>query len=142
MDKRPGSFDSYVIEPGPPPVALSDGNLLFLYNGAVECPTGKPNYRRCYAIGWAVLNGSDPGQVLSRADKPILSPTLPWEKGNASNGDQTPFAVFIDGALRPDPTTGRPDSFIAHYGAADTSIGALRIQVVGMSHGGDVQVDA
>ena len=40
MDKRTGRFDSYVIEPGPPPVRLSDGHLLFLYNGA-KVPHGQ-----------------------------------------------------------------------------------------------------
>jgi predicted GH43/DUF377 family glycosyl hydrolase len=127
MDKRPGHFDSYVIEPGPPPQRLSDGNLLFVYNGATECPTGKPNYDRCYALGWAILNGSRPAQVLARSEDPILTPQLPWEIGVASRGDQTPNGVFIDGALRPDP--GMPDSFIAHYGGSDTYVGAARVTV-------------
>ena len=127
MDKRDGHFDSYVIEPGPPPQRLRDGNLLFVYNGARQCPTSKPNYDRCYALGWAVLNGSNPAQVLARAEEPILSPVLPWERGVASRGDQTPNAVFIDGALRPDDA--HADAFIAHYGASDTFIGAARITV-------------
>lgn len=138
MDKRPNHFDSYVIEPGPPPVRLKDGNLLFLYNGARECPTGKKDYDRCYAIGWAILNGTDPMQVLARADAPVLTPELPWEVGVAARGDQTPNAVFIDGALRADDQDQRElhgdhgvggDAFIAHYGASDTYIGAMRVVV-------------
>ena len=134
MDKRGSpldnvTFDSYVIESGPPPVRLRDGNLLFLYNGARECPTGKPDYSRCYAMGWAILDGNDPGRVLARApaDTPLIVPTLPWEIGNATNGDQTPNAVFIDGALR--ASSSGADTLDAWYGASDTAIGALRITV-------------
>lgn len=133
MDKRTGRFDSYVIEPGPPPVRLSDGHLLFLYNGAKECPTGKPDYDRCYAIGWAILNGTDPAQVLARAEEPVLSPVLPWEIGVAARGDQTPSAVFIDGALRIDRGAGRKDVFVAHYGGSDTYVGAARVVVDSVS---------
>ena len=87
LDNR--TFDSYVIESGPPPVRLSDGNLLFLYNGARECPTGKPDYSRCYAMGWVVLDGDDPGRVVARvsADDPLLEPKLIWEVARRSSAE-------------------------------------------------------
>jgi hypothetical protein len=104
------AFDSYVIEPGPPPVRLSDGNWLFVYNGtpcvcrktrrnkiptrilkanylpqltcnhnspagARECPTPKPNYRRCYGIGWAVMSSTVPGATDPKLQTP--NPFIP-----------------------------------------------------------------
>jgi predicted GH43/DUF377 family glycosyl hydrolase len=87
------------------------------------------------------LNGSDPTQVLDRADEQILSPKLDWEMGNATRGDQTPYCVFIDGALRREDAVGNgndngdggeggdTDRFVAHYGATDTYIGAMAVTV-------------
>ena len=53
---------------------------------------------------------------------------------NATAGDQTPHAVFIDGALARASDSGGDDdgdSFHAWYGAGDTAVGALRITVSG-----------
>ena len=71
---RPNSFDSQLVESGPPPLLLSTGDYLFLHNSAG--PDG-------YHPSWAILSGADPSIVLARADEPLLSPTLPWEEGIA-----------------------------------------------------------
>jgi len=134
MDKRKPGFDSYVLESGAPPVKLSSGDWLFLYNGARQCPTGKPQYERCYALGWAVLDADDPTRVVARSapHQPVLTPQLEWEVGNPDL-DQTPNAVFLSGALFPDDDAAPgTDSFIGFYGGGDTAIGAMRV-TVGMS---------
>lgn len=122
------AFDSYVIEPGPPPVSLSNGDLLFLYNGAKRHNTTKPDYNRYYGLGWAVLSGKDPTRVVARSTEPILIPEEKWEIGDMSEGDQTPFAVFLDGAIE---KLGK-DTFRIYYGAADANIGAATVKVSGL----------
>ena len=44
LERRPGYFDSYVVEPGPPPVMTKDG-IFMVYNGANN------QYRLCHRMG-------------------------------------------------------------------------------------------
>jgi predicted GH43/DUF377 family glycosyl hydrolase len=155
MDKRaPPAYDSYVLESGPPPVKIAKtGDWLFLYNGARQCQTSKPNYERCYAMGWLILDGNNPTIVLQRSklSEPLLVPMLEWEIGNTTMGDQTPNAVFIDGALFPwsaelsedenDKKNGlnvlsvsngmemEVEKFLAFYGGSDTAVGSMIVEV-------------
>jgi predicted GH43/DUF377 family glycosyl hydrolase len=55
---RNNSFDSVLVEAGPMPLPLSDGNYLFIYNSARKgYPSKKPNWDMQYNVGWAVLDG-------------------------------------------------------------------------------------
>ena len=76
-------FDEHLVETGPEPLKLSDGNYLFLYNSAHKTNevTPRPNWNLKYNIGYAILNGTNPLQVLYRSDKPLFSPELDWERG-------------------------------------------------------------
>lgn len=67
LPRRPGMWDAGLIEPGPPPLQLANGNYLFFYNGATL-----PNDRQ-YHVGWAVLAAADPSKVLQRSAAPLLS---------------------------------------------------------------------
>ena len=143
MDKRePPAYDSYVLESGPPPVRIKKtGDWLFVYNGARKCPTSKPNYERCYAMGWLILDGKDPTRVLQRSslEEPLLVPTLEWEIGNTTMGDQTPNAVFMDGALfrwegegedvSVERSGSEKEEFVAFYGGSDTAVGSMIVSV-------------
>jgi predicted GH43/DUF377 family glycosyl hydrolase len=121
IEKRPNMFDSYLVESGPPPLKLDDGNWLFLYNGAQPL-NGVPN-GLFYSPGYVILNGSDPLQVLQRAGKPIIMPQHDWETQGL-----TPFVVFVE-AMRYVNATQTRNELVAYYGAADTSIGVLHIVV-------------
>lgn len=45
IEPRQSHFDSYLVESGPPPLKLSDGNYLFFYNSARDgFPSDKPGY--------------------------------------------------------------------------------------------------
>lgn len=59
ISPRPDHFDSKLVESGPPPMKLSTGDYLFLYNSA---SLGWPDDRNnsAYHVGWLILNGSDP----------------------------------------------------------------------------------
>jgi predicted GH43/DUF377 family glycosyl hydrolase len=129
MSVRANKFDSALIEAGPAPVLLASGNLFFVYNSARKIgPTVKPGYDFEYNCGWAILNGSDPSQVLQRGDEPLLSPATDWEFGNGTkkgeNLDLTPNVVFCEGI-----EVLQSNQFRVFYGAADAVIGAFLVYV-------------
>jgi predicted GH43/DUF377 family glycosyl hydrolase len=115
LDRRPGAFDSRVMEPGPPPF-ITDAGILLLYNGADESLVYRP--------GWVLFDRQDPRRVLARSDGPFVQPSLPWEKvGNVPN------VIFLEGAIPDRNTTGTHFNLFGYYGAADKFIGGLNIQV-------------
>jgi predicted GH43/DUF377 family glycosyl hydrolase len=117
MQGRPGCWDACGAIAGPQPERLSSGDFLFVYNIDTEA-AGKGNdtrpLGRC-TVGWAVLNGSNPSQVVARSSTAITTPTKPWDTtGCAANEPgtcQTPNVIFATG-LKP---LGH-DSFLIIYG--------------------------
>jgi len=123
---RKDHFDSVLVEAGPMPLRLSDGNYLFLYNSARNgYPSKKPQWDLQYNVGWVILNGTDPTEILERCEEPILSPELPWEVGSGEKS-LTPNVVFLEGWVR---TEEASDSFFLFYGAADTVVGLASLTV-------------
>eukprot|EP01114_Cavostelium_apophysatum_P010493 TRINITY_DN2427_c0_g1_i1.p1 TRINITY_DN2427_c0_g1~~TRINITY_DN2427_c0_g1_i1.p1 ORF type:complete len:391 (-),score=35.41 TRINITY_DN2427_c0_g1_i1:36-1142(-) len=126
LPMRPDSFDSALVEAGPCPLPLSDGNLFFVYNSARHgYPSAKPDWDLQYNAGWVIINGSDPTQIIQRSDQPLLSPDLPWEIGTSPYLGLTPNVVFIEG-IAPGQY---PDTFIVFYGAADSYTGIAEVTV-------------
>ncbi|KAL0230499.1 hypothetical protein PCE1_004058 [Barthelona sp. PCE] len=120
MEVRNDHFDSALVEAGPAPMKLSDGNLLFLYNSAREVGqiSSKPGWKLEYNIGFLILDKDDPKKILHRSEEPILSPTEVWEKcDNSTNIDGlTPDVVFVEGMR---PIDGKDDSFLVYYQGCD-----------------------
>lgn len=123
LPRRPGAFDSRVMEPGPPPFMTRAG-ILLLYNGADD--------HLVYGPGWVLFDRHDPRRVLARSDRPFVLPTLDWEKtGNVPN------VIFLEGAIarRPEASAEAGNNsldsldLIGYYGAADKYIGALNIHL-------------
>ncbi len=116
LDRRPGAFDSRVMEPGPPPV-LTDSGILLLYNGADD--------RLAYGPGWVLFDRNDPTRVIARADAPFLHPTLSWETtGNVPN------VIFLEGAVpKSSEQADHLFEFTGYYGAADKYIGGADIRI-------------
>jgi len=118
LERRPGAFDSRVMEPGPAPT-VTDTGILLLYNGADD--------HLVYGPGWVLFDRNDPTRVKARADRPFLIPTLEWEKkGNVPN------VIFLEGAVL--RTASQMSSvadlvFTGYYGAADKFIGAAEIHI-------------
>src|SRR5260370_8787169 len=83
LPRRPGKFDSRVVEPGPPPI-LTESGIVLIYNGADD--------KLIYRAGVAVFDRKDPRKLLSRTDSPIFSPEKDWEKTG-----QVPNVVFVEG---------------------------------------------
>jgi predicted GH43/DUF377 family glycosyl hydrolase len=117
-------------EGGPPPLLLTDGNYLFIYNSARHgYPSVKPDWDIQYNLGFTILNGSNPSQILQRSDpdSPLFSPELDWEIGNSSSTiSLTPNVVFCEGLL---PVPGEDNTFVFIYGAADSRVGVGKITV-------------
>lgn len=103
LTPRPGIFDSGLVEPGPPPLLLSDGIWLG-YNSA--------NTELRYAFGAALLDRNDPHRVLQRSSTPLLEPTLLAEREG-----QVAEVVFAEGLVF------FQGQWLLYYGMADSRIG-------------------
>jgi predicted GH43/DUF377 family glycosyl hydrolase len=86
LPRRPGRFDSRVVEPGPAPMLTDDG-LVLIYNGADD--------NLVYRTGIARFDRKDPRRLLSRTAEPVFSPETTWEKAG-----QVPNVVFVEGMVR------------------------------------------
>ena len=106
LGRRPGMFDSRVVEPGPPPMMTPEG-ILLVYNGADD--------RLVYRTGWALFDATDPTRVLARSDRPIFEPERGWELAG-----QVPNVVFVEGLVRVGP------DWFFYYGGADKYVGVAR----------------
>lgn len=109
LPKRPGMFDSKVVEPGPAPLLTSDG-ILLIYNGADD--------KLVYRTGWVVFDKNDPTKVLSRSDTPFFVPEKKWEIEG-----QVPNVVFVEGL------TQSGEKLNLYYGAGDTSTGVVQCKL-------------
>jgi len=105
LPRRPGAFDSRVMEPGPAPILTSAG-ILLLYNGASDSLT--------YGAAWALFDREDPTKLIARAEHPFLLPELDWEKKGV-----VPNVIFLEGVIES----------TAYYGAADHVVGAARLKI-------------
>src|SRR6266481_6153765 len=103
LPRRPGKFDSRVVEPGPPPI-LTPAGIVLVYNGADD--------KLVYRTGVAVFDRADPRMVLSRTDEPIFAPEKEWEKVG-----QVPNVVFVEGMAR------EGNRWLFYYGGADKCVG-------------------
>ena len=88
---------------GPPPIR-TDAGWLVVYHAA--------DADHVYRAGLALLDLDDPRRVVARTRRPVLEPTLGWERA----GD-VPNVVFPQGATVEDGTLN------LYYGAADCAIG-------------------
>ena len=105
LPRRPGMFDSRVVEPGPPPI-LTPRGIVLIYNGADD--------KLVYRTAVAVFDRHDPRKLLSRSDAPIFAPKKEWEKVG-----QVPNVVFVEGMVR------HGNRFLFYYGGADKYVGVV-----------------
>jgi beta-1,2-mannosidase len=103
LPRRPGMFDSRVVEPGPPPI-LTEQGIVLIYNGADD--------NLVYRTAVAVFDRNDPRKLLSRSAAPVFAPEKEWEKVG-----QVPNVVFVEGMVK------KGKHFFFYYGAADKYVG-------------------
>src|SRR5690349_6063361 len=109
LPRRPGKFDSHVVEPGPPPILTPQG-IVLIYNGADD--------KLVYRTGVAVFDRRDPRKVLYRSEEPVFAPGREWEKVG-----QVPNVVFVEGMVK------RGEKFLFYYGGADKYVGVAEAEV-------------
>jgi beta-1,2-mannosidase len=111
LPRRPGKFDSRVVEPGPPPIVTPRG-IVLVYNGADD--------GLVYRTGVAVFDRADPRKLVSRTEEPVFRPEREWEKVG-----QVPNVVFVEGLVE---WGGR---FLFYYGGADKFVGVAEAPAIG-----------
>jgi predicted GH43/DUF377 family glycosyl hydrolase len=116
LPKRPGQFDSRVVEPGPPPILTSQG-IVLIYNGADD--------QLVYRTGVALFDGKNPRKLLSRTGQPVFGSEMEWEKVG-----QVPNVVFVEGLAR----VG--NRWLFYYGGADKYVGVAEAPVLAQQGGG------
>lgn len=109
LPRRPGQFDSRVVEPGPAPLLTPDG-IVLIYNGADD--------KLVYRTGVARFDRKDPRRLLARTDTPIFAPETTWEKAG-----QVPNVVFVEGMVR------QGARWLLYYGGADKVVGVAEAPV-------------
>ena len=103
LPRRPGQFDSRVVEPGPAPILTPTG-IVLIYNGADD--------KLVYRTAVAIFDRKDPSKVLYRSQDPIFAPEKEWEKVG-----QVPNVVFVEGMVK------QGDRYLFYYGGADKYVG-------------------
>jgi predicted GH43/DUF377 family glycosyl hydrolase len=103
LPRRPGQFDSRVVEPGPSPILTPHG-IVLIYNGADDTLV--------YRTAVAIFDRKDPRKLLYRSEQPIFAAENQWEKVG-----QVPNVVFVEGMVQ------HGDRDLFYYGGADKYVG-------------------
>lgn len=113
LSPRPGYFDSWLIEAGPPAIVTGHG-IVVLYNAGNSETYGDPSLpHRVYTGGQALFDASNPVKLLARSDEPFIRPTEAYEK----TGQYVEGTTFVEGLV---PFEGR---WLLYYGTADSRVG-------------------
>jgi predicted GH43/DUF377 family glycosyl hydrolase len=110
---RPGYFDSWLVEPGPPALLTSAG-IVLLYNAGNSETFGERSLpARMYTAGQALFDARSPIKLLDRTERPFLRPTEEFER----TGQYPEGTTFVEGLVR---FKGR---WMLYYGSADSRVG-------------------
>ncbi len=113
LTTRQNSFDSDLVEPGPPAVLTKKG-IVLIYNGKNAQKGGDPTLGPgAYAAGQALFDRQHPEKLIDRGQTCFLKPELAVEK----SGQYAAGTVFTEGLAF---QKGR---WFLYYGAADSFIG-------------------
>jgi len=112
LSPRPRTFDSFLVEPGPPAILGSEG-ILFIYNGCNNRTGGDPSLPGgAYSGGQALFSADDPARLLGRTAANFFRPETPDESTGQVNN-----VCFLEGLAQ---FQGR---WLLYYGEADSRIG-------------------
>ena len=74
MSPRPGTFDSRLVEPGPPAMITNQG-IVLIYNGMNLDSGGDPNLAPgTYSGGQALFDKNDPTHIINRLQQYFITP--------------------------------------------------------------------
>lgn len=119
LSPRPGFFDSWLVEAGPPPVLTANG-IVVLYNAGNSNQVGVKNLgNRVYTGGQALFDASEPWKLLDRVVDPFIQPELPFEK----SGQYPEGTTFLEGLVFFE------GKWLLYYGTADSMVGVVSAEV-------------
>ncbi|HSQ30437.1 MAG TPA: glycoside hydrolase family 130 protein [Gemmatimonadaceae bacterium] len=112
LSPRPGYFDSWLVEGGPPAIITSRG-IVVLYNAGNSGANGDANIpAKVYTGGQALFDPRNPVRLIARASEPFIRPTESYER----TGQYAQGTTFIEGLV---PFNGR---WFLYYGTADSRV--------------------
>ena len=115
LSPRPGYFDSWLVEAGPPPL-LTENGIVVLYNAGNSQNVGVPNLgNRVYTGGQALFDPTEPWKLLDRGNEPFIKPELPFEK----SGQYKDGTTFLEGLVL------FKGIWYLYYGTADSMVGVV-----------------
>lgn len=115
LSPRPGYFDSWLVEAGPPPL-LTENGIVVLYNAGNSQNIGvKELGNRIYTGGQALFDPNEPWKLLDRTDAPFIKPELPFEK----SGQYKDGTTFLEGLVLFNGI------WYLYYGTADSMVGVV-----------------
>jgi predicted GH43/DUF377 family glycosyl hydrolase len=113
LSPRPGYFDSWLVEAGPPAI-ITERGIVMLYNAGNSAAFGDPRLpERVYTGGQALFDAKNPIKLLARSTEPFIRPTEPYEK----SGQYAEGTTFVEGLV---PFRGQ---WLLYYGTADSRVG-------------------
>lgn len=113
LSPRPGYFDSWLVEAGPPAIITRHG-IVVLYNAGNSATYGDQALPdRTYTGGQALYDARKPLRLIARSDEPFIKPTEPYER----SGQYAQGTTFVEGLV---PFNGR---WFLYYGTADSRVG-------------------
>ena len=115
LSPRPGYFDSWLVEGGPPALITSHG-IVVLYNaGNAERGAGGDSTlpAHVYTGGQALFDARYPSRLIARSSAPFITPTEPYER----TGQYAVGTTFVE-ALVP-----FGERWFLYYGTADSRVG-------------------
>ena len=113
LSARPGYFDSWLVEAGPPAI-LTDRGIVLIYNAGNSGRFGQAGLpERVYTGGQALFDARNPIKLIARSDEPFIRPTEPYEKtGQYKEGTTfTESLILFKG------------KWFLYYGTADSRVG-------------------
>ncbi|WP_194777518.1 glycoside hydrolase family 130 protein [Pararhodonellum marinum] len=115
LSPRPGYFDSWLVEAGPPPLLTADG-IVVLYNAGNSKEIGvKELGNRIYTGGQALYAADKPWKLLDRSSVPFIKPEKDFEK----SGQYVDGTTFLEGLVLFEGT------WYLYYGTADSMVGVV-----------------
>ena len=113
LSPRPGYFDSWLVEAGPPALITPRG-IVVLYNAGNSGEYGDPSLpARVYTGGQALFDAANPVKLLARTARPFIRPSEDYER----TGQYVEGTTFIEALV---PFGGR---WFLYYGTADSRVG-------------------
>jgi predicted GH43/DUF377 family glycosyl hydrolase len=113
LSPRPGYFDSWLVEAGPPAIMTPHG-IVVMYNAGNSRIFGDSTLpERVYTGGQALFDARNPLKLLARSDRPFIQPTEMYER----TGQYKEGTTFVEALV---PFNGR---WYLYYGTADSRVG-------------------